>query len=253
MVFGSRLMCCVGAAVAIVSPWSRCQAAGASSLKNALFGRPETETLIPVVAHYQGEDGQMFVFDRIDRREALLKFDNDPEIWALTPTMGPRGDIIYKNDIGEPFLRATRLGGLTVFTALRPAGAAAALIGQALPPRPPTLIGPEALIQLSTQASARASRAAQHLVEFVAPEVTPVSESVYAEAFVIAAEAFVRVSQRGPTVQKMMTRYSIVRFTTAKSPSASAHAPTVEIGVTPQLGVAGRPSSELVAEVISRR
>nr|QQZ52104.1 DUF4908 domain-containing protein [Phenylobacterium glaciei] len=45
----------------------------------------------------------------------------------------PRGDIIYKNDLGEPVLRATRLGGLTLFTPDRPGGTAAALAGAVRP------------------------------------------------------------------------------------------------------------------------
>ena len=43
----------------------------------------------------------------------------------LQPQPAPRGDVIYKNDLGEPVLRATRLGGVTVFTDHGPAGSAA--------------------------------------------------------------------------------------------------------------------------------
>ena len=56
-----------------------------------------------------------------------------PEVWALSRSRGPRGDIIYKNDISEPMLRATKLGGMTVFTPKHPDGAAAALVGSAMP------------------------------------------------------------------------------------------------------------------------
>lgn len=246
-------MGCIGAATAVLSLWGHAQAKESSSLRDALFGHPELEAPTPMVARYQGETGQTFTFDRVDRREALLRFDNDPEIWVLTPTAGPRGDIIYKNDVGQPVLRTTRLGGLTVFTAGRPEGAAVAFLGQATAPRPTPVLGPDALTQLATLASARASRAAQHLIEFIAPEVTPVTEAVYADAFMITAEAFVHASQRGPTVQKMVTRFTMVRFISGRGPAATANGPTVQITLAPQLGVAGRPSSELIAAVLVRR
>lgn len=218
-----------------------------------MFGRQALEAPVPMVARYQGESGQAFTFDRIDRREALLKFDNDPEIWALTPTAGPRGDLIYKNDVGQPVLRTTRLGGLTVFTPGRPEGVAVAFVGQAAAPRPQVVLGPAGFIQLATQASARASRAAQHLVEFDAPDVTAVTEGVYADAIIITAEAFVHVSQRGPDVQKMVSRFSMVRFISGRGPAATIHGPLVQITVAPQLGIAGRPSSELIATLLARR
>lgn len=246
-------MCCVGAAATVMSLSGQATAAESSNLRDFLFGRPDLEAAVPTVARYEGEGGRAFTFDRVDRGQALLKFDNDPEIWALTPTSGPRGDIIYKNDMGEPVLRATRLGGLTVFTTGRPEGAAAAFVGRATPPRPPAVLGPEALTQLALQASARASRAAQRLVEFAAPEVTPVTEAIYADAFTITAEAFVRVSQRGPVAEKMVTRFSLVRFLTGRGPSATTTGQTVQITLAPQMGIAGRPSSELIAAVISRR
>ena len=66
-----------------------------------------------------------FVFDMSVQGRPLIKFDDSGEVWALTPTAGPRGDTIYKNDMGEPMLRSTRLGGLTVFTQDRPMGLAA--------------------------------------------------------------------------------------------------------------------------------
>jgi hypothetical protein len=79
------------------------------------------------------------------------------------------------------------------------------------------------------------------------------TEGVYADAFVITAEAFVHASQRGPAVLKMMTRVSGVRFITGRAPAAALHGPIVQITLTPQLGIGGRPSSELIAAVLARR
>ena len=244
-----------GIAITILLIAAPVRAEGAFNLRDALFGRhvrdQPREFDAPTVARYRADAGQAFIFDRVGGG-ALLKYEDDPEVWALTPTPGPRGDVIYKNDVGQPMLRATRLGGVTLFTPDRPDGTAAAFLGQALAPRPPAVFGPEALVQLMFQASTRASRAAQHLVAFDAPEVTPASEAVFAQAFVITAEAFVRVSQRGKPGQKVLARVTDVRFLSGSGPSAMMHGPLMQITVAPQLGIAGRPSSQRIVEVIGR-
>lgn len=222
------------------------------SLGDLLHRSQPTDIAVPAVARFEDEAGRAFTLDR-GTGPALLKFDDDPEIWALTPTPGPRGDVIYKNDMGQPVLRATWLGGWTVFTPDRPGGMAAALMGQGAPPRVPMLLGPQALFQLMAQASARASRAAQHLVWFDAQEVTPSSEEVFAEAAVVTATAFMRVGAQGKTGQARVSRFVGVRFLTGRGPQASIAGQTVQIVVAPQLGLAGHPSSLRIAAVLSRR
>src|SRR5690606_35936740 len=105
--------------------------AGPESLREGLFGRHPADgrsQVAPPVARYVSEDGDVFILDRTQSRP-LLKFENSPEVWALSPQPAPRGDVIYKNDLGTPVIRATRLGGVTIFTDQRPAGSAAALAG----------------------------------------------------------------------------------------------------------------------------
>ena len=117
--------------------------------------------------------------------------------WALTAATGPRGDLIFKNDVGEAVLRMTRSGGVTLFTQDRPEGMAVVLSGAATGTlQPPASIGPNALFQALAASSARASRAAQHLISFVAPDVTPKTDWLFADAAVVTAEAFVRLAQR---------------------------------------------------------
>lgn len=218
-----------------------------------LLHRPQPrDVTTPSVARFLDESGRTFTFAR-ETGLPILKYDDDPEIWVLRPTPGPRGDVIYKNDVGQPVLRATWLGGWTVFTPDRPGGMAAALIGQASPPHLPVMLGPQALWQLMTQASARVSRVAQHLVWFDAQEVTPSSESVFAEAVVVTVEAFERVGDKGKGGPKRIARFAGVRFTAGKDPDAVASGKTMEIVVAPQLGPAGHPSSERIAAVLSRR
>ena len=81
------------------------------------------------VARYHIDAGGAFILDQSAPRP-LLKFDDSPEVWVLTASRGPRGDMIYTSDLGRPLLRTTRMGGVTVFTQERPDGSAAAPVGR---------------------------------------------------------------------------------------------------------------------------
>ena len=233
-------------------------AAQTASLRDFLFGatsKTNPDVSLPAIAKYQSERGEGFVLDRTGGRRAVIKFDDSAELWALTASPGPRGDVIYRNDMGEAVLRATRLGGLTLFTADMPAGTAAAPLAVVQPPRQPQVYGPEALFQVLVQASGRASRAAQHLIVFDAGDAvaTPVTEPVFADAFLLTADAIVRVSAGGPAGHAAAARVSKVHFVQGPDAQAAVVGHIVRITIAPDLGVAGRPSSQRIAAVIWRR
>jgi hypothetical protein len=234
-------------------------AAEPPNLRDLLFGRHPNDSSanagFPTVARYEGDNGAAFVLDRTRSASALLQFDGDSEIWALTATPGPRGDIIYRNDLGQPMLRSTRLGGVTLFTPGRPSGMPAAFVGEGAAPRTPPVLGPDALFQLEVHAALRATRAAQHSVGFDTPDdfVTPASEVVFAEAFIITAQAFVRVAQTTKPGQSAISHILEVKFVTGREADAAVRGPVMRITVAPELGVAGRPSSGRLIAVLSRR
>src|SRR5690606_35599225 len=68
------------------------------------------------VARFDCQAGPAFVLDQSGPR-VLLRFEGAAEIWVLRPRAGPRGDVFYRNDVNEPVLRSTRLGGVTLYTA----------------------------------------------------------------------------------------------------------------------------------------
>jgi hypothetical protein len=221
-------------------------------LGEMLFGAPRTPA--PTIARYSVDAGERFVLDVAPGKPAYLKFEDNSEIWALHPTSGPRGDIIYKNDMDEPMVRATRLGGLTLFTPDQPEGMPAAFMGQGAALRIPVEIGPEVLWNIFVQASARASRSAQRLIVFEGPQdITPTTAPVFADAALVCSQAFARVGAKSKTGRGLIARFSKVEFNAGRGPNAFTRGEVVLVIVAPDEGVAGRPSSERIASVISRK
>lgn len=225
------------------------------TLRDALFGGRHADDArrltVPTIARFASDDGDRFVLDR-SQALPLLRFDDQREIWVLSPSRAARGDMIYKNDAGRPVLRATQTGGLTLFTLERPAGTAAALEGRAPPVR--LIIGPmapNALLQRLAQASARASRAAQKLITFDAEDVTPESSYLYADTAAIAADAFVQVARR-PDSKAVMSTLGRVRLIEGRKVEVRQKGPDLQITIVIDDGLAGRPSSERIVKALDR-
>jgi len=224
-------------------------AAAPESLREGLFGPRPTEGrqfAPPPVARYISEEGDGFTLDRTQPRP-LLKFDNSMEVIVLQPQPAPRGDVIYKNDLGEPVLRATRLGGVTIFTDARPEGSAAALAGVGIALRIIPLSA-QALLERLGQASFRASRAARRLMVFEAPNIKATSFTLVGDAAMVASEAVVRLSRR-PDGNRVLSKFNTIRFTEGRKVGAEVSRGTLQITVAPAQGLAGRPSSERLVAV----
>jgi len=223
--------------------------AAPDTLREGLFGPRASEGRTgdaPIVARYVSEDGLGFVFDRSSRR-ALLKFDNSPEVWALSRHPAPRGDLIYKNDLGRPMLRATRVGGVTLFTEARPDGLAASLSGGGAPLRL-TPLGPQVLAERLLQASTRASRSAKRLIRFEA-EAAPDSSALIGDTAIVAAEALARMARRRDAASHL-SQVARVRLVEGKKPSAVVRQQAMTITVVTADGFAGRPSSARILDAL---
>ncbi|HEY3797491.1 MAG TPA: DUF4908 domain-containing protein [Caulobacteraceae bacterium] len=222
-----------------------CVLAAPLSLREALMGeRMGDHPDPPVIGRYETDAGGEFVFDR-STPKPLLKFENDPEIWVLQPAPGPRGDIIYRNDLGEPMLKATKLGGMTIFTPDRPDGSAAALDGASGPLRIAAL-SPAALFNRFYQASVRASRAAQHQVGFETREdAEPATASLLADAATIACQALVDMASR-PANKALIGRIVDVIIAQGAKPDAALQKGILTVIIAPTEGLSGRPSSRRI-------
>ena len=224
-----------------------------NSLREAFGARSSADgrkPQYPPVGRYVAAQGDGFVLDR-SGGTPLLKFDRQSEVWALSAHAGPRGDVIYKNDAGQPMVRATRLGGLILFTPDRPIGTPAAFDRAAAPLRP-RMLSPGQLLQQLAQASAKASRAARRLITFEAPNVTPGSEPLVADAAHVAADGVIAAAAtaRGRAV---LSRTRKVRLTEGAVSGAIMNRDTLEIVISPRRGLAGRPSSLRTLEAISEK
>ena len=241
--FGLFVIC--GLAAACISSEA---IAGPLSLRDLLQGRHHAEPndpSDPQVAVYVPDAGSPFIFDR-SASPPLLRFLGSGEIWVLKAEPAPRGDTIYKNDLGEPMLRATKLGGLTLFTLSSPGGTAASLQGEAEPIRPTAILSPAALLQRLAQASARSSHALQRLVVFDAPDVTPETAYLVADSAEITAEAIAALNKRARDGLKL----NRVLFEPGRAPAAKFSDGVLKITVAANKGVAGRPSSRRISVVM---
>ena len=219
------------------------------SLRDFLFGdrrgESQRQATPPPVARYVSETGEGFILDRSSER-TLMRFEDSPEIWVLQPQIGPRGDVIYKNDIGQVLLRATRMGGLTLFTGKRPTGASAALAG-ASPPIRLKAIGPVELLRILLASSVRTGRLSRHRISFES-EATPASSTLIADAAVLTVMAIERLARRADG-QATLAKIQRVIIVEGRKPEVALRAGTLLVVVTPALGVAGRPSSERIVNV----
>jgi hypothetical protein len=236
-------------AIALCAVSPEAAASPGDRLREGLFKHRSGETVGPPIARYVSEDGRVFTLDRT-QPTPVLKFEDSPEVWALLPNPAPRGDVIYKDDLGEPVLRITRLGGFTLFSQERPNGEAASLAGDGSPLRLAPL-GPQAVFERLAQASLRASRAARRPMLFEA-EATPASSALIADAALVTSVAIVQLAQRSDG-RSMLSRFSRVRFEEGRKPAVSLADGILRVVVTPAQGLAGRPSSKRIMKAAQAR
>ena len=204
----------------------------------------------PKIARYTVDAGGDFVLDR-SGRTPLLKLDDNPEVFALAASRGPRGDVIYRNDLDEPVLRSTKLGGMTIFTVRNPDGAAAALVGQGAP-LGLVPMSSVALYRRLVEASVRSSRVSQRLIGFDAPQVDPSADGLVADTATLASNAVVRLAAK-PGGKVALSRITKIIFTVGKHPDVIVRGPVITISVTPSDGLAGRPSSSRIGLALEGR
>jgi hypothetical protein len=204
------------------------------------------QRLYPVASgasRYATPDGAVrFVLDRSGGRAALVRFEGDPEVHVLRPRMGAAGDEIYQTEDGAIRLRVTPHGGIIVYTRTMRTGAAASEEGVVAP------LAPEALAFAEMQARFRAlqNRARRSIgqpVMFTVPaQMTAPAAGVVTDAAERAAEGLAAAP---------MTNVRRVVISVGRVPAVALRGTTLFIQVAPQMGYAGRPSSNTIRNVVT--
>src|SRR5579871_5709657 len=188
---------------------------GGVSLGDVLFNHREPmpqRTKEPPVGVYRDDDGDpAFVLDR-STAVTVVRFEDSPEIWVLTAQPAARGDLIYKNDVGETMLRATRVGGLTLFTTDHPTGAPVALVEETQPLRTAPIPNPAVFLRRMEWATLRASQALQRSISFQARDQTMESAPAIADAAVVTSIAITEIAKR-PDGKRVLARLISVTIT----------------------------------------
>jgi hypothetical protein len=225
--------------------------AAPDKLRDGLFKKqpgPGRQFNAPPVARYVTEDGILFTLDR-SGPHPMIRFDDSPEVWALTPQPAPRGDVIYKDEMGQPVLRATRLGGITLFTSERPNGQAVSFAGPGISLRV-LPISAQALGERLLHAAFRSGRAARRAITYQA-DASSASAGLMSDAAQVTSLAFLEVADRADG-RALLSGIGKVQLVEGKKPSVTLKGGVLWIAVTPSEGFAGRPSSDRIIKALTR-
>ncbi len=166
--------------------------------------------------------------------------------WALRPIPGPNGDTIYRNDIGQPVLRFTRLGGLTLFTPHQPWGEAVALDGPALLTKMPR--GSIAMLVAAHQSAIiHIGRAMGHNV--IVQAEGQGSEFLFADALNVLTDTIQKLAALRDG-RPYLASIREIDVHPARKMDARLHNGVLDIAINPADGIAGRPSSGRIAQAI---
>jgi hypothetical protein len=192
---------------------------------------------------YSTPDGAVrFVFDRSGGRAALVRFEGDPEVHVLRPVMAAGGGEIYRTEDGDVMLRVTPHGGIIVYTRTLRTGAPASEEARVAPLTPEAIAFAEMQARFR-QLQARARRSVGQTVTFTVPsQMSAPAAGVVVDAAERAAEGLAAAP---------MTNVSRVVITFGRDPAVRLQGDTLVIQVAPQLGYAGRPSSNTIRNVVT--
>lgn len=192
---------------------------------------------------YSTPDGAVrFVFDRSGGRVALVRFEGDPEVHVLRPAAAAGGDEIYATEDRSVVLRVTRHGGIIVYTRNNSTGAPASE-EERVAPLTPNTVALTYMRERLRQLQALAARSVGQRVTFEAPlQANTQNAGLVVDAAERAAEGL---------ADAPLTTVRRVVITLGPQPGAVLREETLTIQVTPQMGYAGRPSSQMIRNVVT--
>lgn len=213
--------------------------------------QPESSSSAPMpglyrasgATRYSTPDGAVrFVLDRSGGRAALVRFEGDPEVHVLRPVMAAGGGEIYRTEDGDVMLRITPHGGIIVYTRTLRTGAPAAEEARVAPLTPEAVAFAE-MQERFRRLQARARRSVGQTVTFTVPS------QMSAPAAGLVVDAAERAAEGLAAAPMTTVRRVIISF--GRTPAVAQRGDTLLIQVAPQMGYAGRPSSNTIRNVVT--
>lgn len=256
-------------ALAVASTALAQQPATAANPFNALVGKSSPAAPRLAVAKVEryvvATDNRSFLLERAGRR-ARLKFlcgDGDgridcrlddavpaEEIYVLSVSRAPRGDVIFRDRAGRAYLRLSPYGGATVFWPGDAAGTAATKsFGEDAPLNLP-FATVEAARQRAARATAIVSARIGSPILFEVGSPPPDSQggaAVLADAVARAARGLAFVADDATGARVIASRVQEVRFEPAAVPSVRIERRALVVNYNAELDVDGRPASAAIA------
>ena len=212
-------------------------------------------------------DDRVFLFEERDAgaRVQFLCGDNDqridctidvagpsPEIYELTATRGPRGDVIYKDARDDTLLRIAAYGGATVYWPGEERGVAASKSFGDDHALRLGFIDREMAVRRAQGAAAQVSALTGAPIYFdIGGEGPPGSNAaVLADAVVMAAKGIARVAKDETGARVIASRIKRVAFLPSTDAEISLGGEVLEIRYVPNLDIMGRPSSAKIAQFL---
>lgn len=215
-----------------------------SGFSNSMSTRPAANA----AQKYQDAGSQrMFSFE-LSTNGGLLKFDDSPEVVPLRANTAQRGDSMFRSDTGELMLRQTEQGGvITYFSGNM--GAPAEIVGMAPPFGAP--VAPASLESSRKEASTRLSKLAGHDVTVFGTQEFANQAAWAADALMIARIGVEAAAKESAAAVRTLRA---VRIMHARGPSVTYSADgELLIGINPDVGYAGRPSSDAIVQQMMAR
>ena len=261
--FAVLIACAIGAAPAAARAdgldiraalrplWTEASIQDSGDLRERLFSRTRREEATGL---FTSEGGPSFILDESGRLP-LMRFQGSNEIWVLRQTAGVRGDIYYRNDVGEVVLRATRLGGLTLYTAGAPGGLPCAFDNRSQALRLREHDAQSLFRHLLREAARgglaiRGSAGRRVGLEILALEVDDRSSDIVGDTASVAVDAIVRLSSQAAGRERLSSLRTI-SIDLGDRPDARRDGSRLVITVVPRLGAGGRPSSARIMRALS--
>lgn len=208
--------------------------------------RPGGREQAPPVGRYVAEN----VGFTFDRSNSAVRFDGGREIIVLMRQAAPQGGVIYFNDVGEPVLKMSGLGGMTLFTPDRPQGVPVQFVATASPIQLETVRATQLYIRMR-EAANRMSRLMGREVGFDAADIGPESAALCWDVVNHTLLAYERNAGR-ERARVRTARVHVIEIAEGKAAEVRLSGDVLRITIAPERGLSGRPSSEKIARTLAR-